>query len=111
MSALTAALYAALVVYLGGWFLSLWTGNFSVLLFTLTLVSLGYWLAERFHFQPQRQAAARNLEQQDAARRAELARQGIEKVDGNISEARERLLMQPWWLDWTAGLFLSLIHI
>jgi signal peptidase I len=105
VSALTAALYAALVVYLGGWFLSLWTGNFSVLLFTLTLVSLGYWLAERFHFQPQRQAAARNLEQQDAARRAELARQGIEKVDGNISEARERLLMQPWWLDWTAGLF------
>ena len=42
MSSLTAALYAALVAYLGGWFLGFWTGNFSVLLFTLTLVSLGY---------------------------------------------------------------------
>ena len=78
MSALTAALYGALVVYLGGWFLNFWTGNFSVLLFTLTVVSLGYWLAERFHFKPQREAAARTLEQQDAARRADLARQGIE---------------------------------
>jgi len=83
MSSLTAALYAALVIYLGGWFLNFWTGNFSVLLFTLTVVSLGYWLAERFHFKPQREAAARTLEQQDAARRADLARQGIEKVDGN----------------------------
>jgi signal peptidase I len=32
---------------------------------------------------------------------------GIDKVDGDVQEARERerLLMQPWWLDWTAGLF------
>jgi signal peptidase I len=29
MSSLTAALYAALVAYLGGWFLGFWTGNFS----------------------------------------------------------------------------------
>ena len=101
MSSLTAALYAALVVYLGGWFLGFWTGNFAVLLFTLTLFSLAYWLAERLYFKPQREAAAINLERQDAVRRADLARQGIEKVDGNIVEARERLLMQPWWLDWT----------
>jgi signal peptidase I len=26
-------------------------------------------------------------------------------VDGDVTEARQRLLMQPWWLDWTAGLF------
>jgi signal peptidase I len=38
-------------------------------------------------------------------RRAELAAMGIDKVDGDVQEARERLLMQPWWLDWTAGLF------
>jgi hypothetical protein len=48
-------------------------------LFTLTLVSLGYWLAERFYFKPQREAAARNLEQQDASRRADLARHGHRK--------------------------------
>ena len=105
MSSLTAALYSALIVYLGGWFLGQWTGNFSLLLFILTLVTLLYWLAERFRFKPAREAAAAHLEQQDAARRAGLAQMGIAKVDGNVQEAKSRLLMQPWWLDWTAGLF------
>ena len=36
MSTLTAVLYGALVAYLGGWFLGYWTGNFALLLFTLT---------------------------------------------------------------------------
>ena len=105
MSGLTAALYGALVVYLGGWFLGYWSGNFSLLLFVLTLVTLAFWLAERLRFLPAREAAAAQLERQDATRRVELARMGIEKVDGDVSQARERLLMQPWWLDWTAGLF------
>jgi signal peptidase I len=105
MSSLTAALYGVLIVYLGGWFLGYWTGNFSLLLFILTVVTLLYWLAERLRFKPARAAAAAALEQQDGARRAELARLGIEKVDGDVHEAKARLLMQPWWLDWTAGLF------
>jgi signal peptidase I len=105
MSSLTAALYSALIVYLGGWFLGHWTGNFSLLLFVLTMVTLLYWVAERWRFKPAREAAARTLEQQDQARRAGLASQGIEKVDGDVQEAKSRLLMQPWWLDWTAGLF------
>ena len=105
MSSLTAALYGALVVYLGGWFLGFWTGNFSLLLFVLTMVTLGFWLAERLRFAPARLAAAAELEKQDTARRAELHKMGIDKVDGNVTQARETLLMQPWWLDWTAGLF------
>jgi signal peptidase I len=105
MSALTAALYGALAVYLGGWFFGMWMGNFALLLFLLTLVTFGYWLAERLRFKPARVAAAATLEQQDSQRRAELAKMGIGKVDGNLAEAREKLLMQPWWLDWTAGLF------
>ena len=105
MSSLTGLLYGALVVYLGGWYLGKWTGNFSLLLFVLTLVTFGYWLAERFLFAPRRVAAAVNLEQQDAIRRRDLARQGIAKVDGDVSQAKQELLAQPWWLDWTAGLF------
>ena len=105
MSSLTAALYGVLIVYLGGWFLGFWTGDFALLLFVLTLVTSAFWLAERFHFKPRREAAAAALERQTAARRAELDKLGIEKVDGDITEARARLLMQPWWLDWTAGLF------
>src|SRR5574341_1389388 len=105
MSSLTGLLYGALAVYLGGWYLGRWNGNFSLLLFILTLVTLGYWLAERFHFLPRRVAAAATLEVQDAQRRAELANKGITQVDGNIVQAKQALLAQPWWLDWTAGLF------
>jgi len=105
MSSITAALYGVLIVYLGGWFLGFWTGNFSLLLFVLTMVTLAFWLAERFYFKPQREAAAATLAQQDSARRAELSKKGIEKVDGDVAEGKARLLMQPWWLDWTAGLF------
>lgn len=105
MGSLTGLLYACLAIYLGGWYLGKWTGNFSLLLFILTLVTLAYWLAERFHFAPARLKAANTLEQQDAARREGLAQKGIAKVDGDVSQAREALLMQPWWLDWTAGLF------
>jgi signal peptidase I len=105
MGSLTALLYGGLLAYLGGWYLGYWTGNFSLLLFVLTLVTLAYWLAERFHFAPRRAQAASTLEQQDLARRQQLADQGIAKVDGNVAQAREQLLMQPWWLDWTAGLF------
>ena len=105
MSSLTAVLYGALIVYLGGWFLGHWTGNFSLLLFMLTLVTLIYWLAERFKFKPAREAAAAQLSQHDAARRAEFSRMGIDKVDGDVEQARSALLAQPWWLDWTAGLF------
>jgi len=105
MSSLTAALYGALIVYLGGWFFNQWTGNFSLLLLLLTAVTLLYWLAERFRFRPQRLAAAETLEKQDAERRAGLAKIGIDKVDGDIVAAKAKLLAQPWWLDWTAGLF------
>jgi len=105
MSTLTAVLYGALVAYLGGWFLGYWTGNFALLLFTLTVFTFAYWLAERFRFKPGREAAAAALEVQDSARRAGLAKMGIDKVDGDVEQAKRKLLAQPWWLDWTAGLF------
>ena len=105
MSTLTGLLYGALIAYLGGWFFGHWIGNFALLLFLLTVVTAAYWLAERFVFSPAREAAAARLEAQHAARRAELSKQGIARVDDNLADAREKLLMQPWWLDWTAGLF------
>jgi signal peptidase I len=75
------------------------------MLFILTVVTLGYWLAERFHFLPRRLSAVQTLEQHDSQRRADLQRMGIAKVDGDLDDARHKLLAQPWWLDWTAGLF------
>ena len=104
MAALTGALYAALVIYIAGWLKDWWVGNFSLLLLVLTLVTFAFWLGEQLYFAPKRRKAAANFEREDAARRAELARQGV-KVDGDPEEAKNRILQQPWWLDWTAGLF------
>ncbi|GAP33589.1 signal peptidase I [Piscinibacter sakaiensis] len=105
MSWLTGGLYAVLGLYLGGWYLGKWTGNFSLLLFVLSVVTLAYWLAERFVFAPRRAAAARALETQAQARAEELGRRGITRVDSDVDGARRAALAQPWWLDWTAGLF------
>ncbi len=105
MAALTGLLYGLLVAFLGGWYLGKWSGNFSLLLLILTVVTFAYWLAERFVFAPRRAFAAAALDQQDTARRTRLAEKGITKVDDNLAQARDALLAQPWWLDWTAGLF------
>ena len=111
MSFLTGILYAALAFYLGGWYFGQWQGNFSLLLLILSFVTMLYWLAERFKFQPAREAAAARLSEEADKRKAQLASQGIAQVDTDITEAKERLLMQPWWLDWTAGLFPVIIVV
>jgi signal peptidase I len=105
MPVITAAVLAAFVGYAGAWYFGMVEGNFALLLFLATAVTGLYWLAERLYFLPQRRSAAVNLETQAAERRAGLAAQGITQVDGDVAQARQRLLMQPWWLDWTAGLF------
>ncbi|MCW5649657.1 MAG: signal peptidase I [Ramlibacter sp.] len=105
MQFLTAAILAAFAGYAGAWYLGAVEGNFALILFLATLVTGLYWLAERLYFLPQRRAAAATMEAQVAQRRTELAAQGITQVDDDLPAARERLLMQPWWLDWTAGLF------
>jgi signal peptidase I len=105
MSLITGVLYAGLLAYLGGWYVGQWQGNFALLLFILTTVTFAYWLAERYRFKPAREAAAVKLSEEAHARRAQLASQGIAQVDVNVEEAKAKLLAQPWWLDWTAGLF------
>ena len=105
MSALTGVLYAGLVAYLAGWYLDKWTGNFSLLLFLMSVVTACYWVAERFHFLPARRAAASRLAQQEQARRAKLEAEGIKLDHQDMQAAQQAVLRQPWWLDWTAGLF------
>jgi signal peptidase I len=105
MQIITAAILAAAAGYVGAWNLGLIEGNFALLLFLTTVVTGCYWLAERFYFLPRRRRAAQAIDDAAAARRAELDRMGIQKVDLDTAEAKGRVLMQPWWLDWTAGLF------
>jgi signal peptidase I len=80
-------------------------GSFAFLMLMATIVTGIYWLAEQFYFLPQRRQAAERLELDAAKRRAELDKLGIAKNDVDVTQSKERLIMQPWWLDWTAGLF------
>ena len=105
MQALTAAVLAAFLAYAGSWYLGKVEGNFALLLFLATLVTGAYWLAERFYFLPQRHKAAALLEAQSLQRRHELVKLGIAQIDDSSAQARATVLAQPWWLDWTAGLF------
>lgn len=105
MSGITAIVLAAFLAYGTAWYFGAVEGNFSLLLFLAALVTGIYWLAERLYFLPQRHKAVLALEASAAKRQTELANLGISRVDDNTREATTRLIMQPWWLDWTAGLF------
>jgi len=106
MPILTSLILAAFAGYIGAWYVGAVEGNFALLLFLATVVTGLYWLAERLVFLPRRRMAAQAFEATQAQRREELARQGIDRLDTDDGgKTRERLLAQPWWLDWTAGLF------
>ena len=111
MQIFTSLVLAAFGGYIGAWYFGAIEGNFALLLFLATVVTGAYWLAERFYFLPQRRRAAQAVEDAATARRAELDRMGIQKVDVDVQEAKGRLLMQPWWLDWTAGLFPVIVAV
>ena len=105
MGSITAVVLAAFVGYGAAWYFGMVEGNFSALLFLAAVVTGIYWIAERLYFLPQRRRAVADLEANSVKRQAELAKMGISQVDDNTREAKNRLMMQPWWLDWTAGLF------
>ena len=111
MGTAAAVLYAALAFYLGGWWVGKWMGNFSLLLMLLSAATMLFWLAERFHFRPARESAARALEEQTRLRHAELQKMGIAQVDDHLEESRASVLMPPAWVEWTAGLFPVILAI
>ena len=111
MQVLTSLILAAFVGYAGAWYFGLFDGNFALLLFLATVVTGAYWLAERFYFLPNRKNAAASLEAEANHRLTELGKMGISQVDGDVAQAQSRVLAQPWWLDWTAGLFPVIIAV
>lgn len=111
MQVLTAAVLGAFGLYAGSWYLGLIEGNFSLLLFLASVVTGVYWLAERFYFLPHRQAAAASLVAQAQQRKLELQKLGIAHDEVDLVAAQGKVLAQPWWLDWTAGLFPVIIAV
>jgi signal peptidase I len=105
MPFLTAAVLAAFVGYAGAWYFELVEGNFALLLFLATIVTGLYWVAERLWYLPRRRRAAAQLEAHAGQRSAALNARGIAEDEPQVAEAKQKILAQPWWLDWTAGLF------
>ena len=106
MGLLTGLLYACLAVFLGGWYFGNWTRQLLAAALhpdrrhVRLLAGRALLLRAAPRWPPRRRSSSRTPR---AA--SELARQGITKVDDNVAATRQALLMQPWWLDWTAGLF------
>ena len=111
MSALTSVVLAAFVGYAASWYFGVVDGNFSLLLFLAAVVTGIYWIAERLYFLPQRRRALAAFEANTAQRQATLAEKGISSLDLQSTDVKTRLIMQPWWLDWTAGLFPVIIIV
>jgi len=106
MPALTALILACFVIYCAAWYLGKINGDFAVLLLSATVVTFIYWLAERFYFAPRRRAVAQAATDALERRRADLIAQGVTPDEGALqAQHASKALAQPWWLDWTAGLF------
>lgn len=101
----TSLVLAAFAAYIGAWYFGSLEGNFELLLFMATVVTGCYWVAERLYLLPKRKRAAEALNTAAQARRVELDRQGIARIDIDTAKEQQQVLAQPWWLDWTAGLF------
>jgi signal peptidase I len=107
MPTVTAIILSGFVAYAVGWYSGRIEGSFALLLLLATAVSGVYWLAEQLVFLPRRRAAVLQLDADHAKRWDDLKSQGItaKEDDAAFQRAREELLRQPWWMDWTAGLF------
>jgi signal peptidase I len=107
MPTLTAIILSGFVAYAIGWYSGRIEGSFALLLLLATAVSGVYWLVEQWVYLPRRRAAVLELDAQRAKRLDDLKAQGITVADNDAEfhRSREEILRQPWWMDWTAGLF------
>ncbi|WP_238945398.1 signal peptidase I [Allofranklinella schreckenbergeri] len=105
IAVLTGVQLALVVGYIALWLMGRIEGNFPLLLLLATVVTGAYWIAEKIYFQPRRKRQADALVEQLAARQKALEAQGVAVEEIDIKSAARHVMRQPWWLDWTAGLF------
>lgn len=108
MAGITGIVLAAFVGFVAAWFFGAVEGNFALLLMLATAVTGLYWLAEKLVFLPQRRRSAERFDAERQERQQALRAQGFQPEpaeEAAAAQTRQKLLAQPWWLDWTAGLF------
>lgn len=79
--------------------------NFALILFLLTVLTGIFWVFERTTFLPQRRRRADEaVAAFETANREALGR-GDAAVRDELRRVRSECMRQPWWLEYTAGLF------
>jgi signal peptidase I len=115
MPTITAFILGGIVAYGASLYFGVIEGSFALLLLIAITVMGVYWLAEQLYYLPRRRQAVLLFDAQRAQHRQALAEQGIaDSEDENQAlQARQALLEQPWWIDWTAGIFpvLALVFV
>ncbi len=106
MPTLTAVVLAAFVGYIGAWYTGAIEGNFALVMLLATLVTGVYWVAEKFLFLAPAPTRSSKTRAASAGPYCAIAapRHCPARCDMWM-HSKEHLLRQPWWLDWTAGLF------
>jgi signal peptidase I len=79
--------------------------NFALILLLALLLTFSAWLADRVHFRPRREAAARRALEEFDARAGSMTVGSAEALGEQREALRQKLERQPWWLEYTAGLF------
>lgn len=79
--------------------------NFALILFLLSIFTGIFWILERVKFYPARVRKAEALASEFEAANREALRRGEASVAEEYRAIRARAIRQPWWLEYTAGLF------
>lgn len=96
-SLVTAIVLTLVVLYALSMYLGWVTANFALLLLVAVGVSGVYWVLEKKVFLPQRRHQVAQLQAQVHA--------------ASSTDAVKATLRQPWWLEWTAGMFPVLLAV
>lgn len=79
--------------------------NFPLILFLLTVVTGVFFILERKRFLPERRHRAEEAAARFEADNREAIDRGEKAVIDACNDLKAKILRQPWWLEYTAGLF------
>lgn len=103
MGYVTAAILFLVVLFCISLFLGKVNSDIATVMFILTLISFTYWLIDKLWHKPKRIKEAKAVEAQIRTSYEGKATQ--EEIDQKVRLAITPILVQPWWIEWTAGFF------
>ncbi|GGC18202.1 signal peptidase I [Oxalicibacterium flavum] len=80
-------------------------GNFSLILFVLTIGTGVIWVLDRFYLSRKREEKAEAVLAEFDARNARLAGEGVKPDDNGRAALKASLLRQPTWIEYSGSFF------